>query len=410
MEKIIIIGCGASGIVAGINAKNKNNEVIILEKNNKSLKKLLITGNGKCNYFNEDFNINHYYSNNQEKLSTIINKENKQKIINFTKNIGIIPKIKNGYYYPNSNQSYSVYNSLLKEAKILGISIIFENEVLNIKKEKEKFIINTEKEEYTCDKIIISTGGKTYPKTGSTGDGYKLAKKLNHQIEQLHPALVGLKSNDKFCKELSGVRSEVKATLFCEKNIKEEIGEIQFTDYGISGICIYNLSILTNKYLEKNKKVSIKINFFNDFKISTISEMINLIENTNKKLNKRTISELLEGYLNYKIVNYILKQCKINNENTWEKLNKNQKQQLAQNLIEFNINIIETKDYETAQVTMGGISLQDININTFESKNIKNLYFTGEVLDVTGECGGYNLGFAFLSGILAGQAAGGNND
>ena len=139
MDRIVVIGAGASGILAGIYAKNDNNEVIILEKNNKPLKKLLITGNGKCNYFNDDFAINHYFSNDIDKLSKIITEENKNRILSFFDSIGIIPKIKNGYYYPSSNQAYSIYNALLKEAELKGVKIENDSNVIDIEK-KDKFL------------------------------------------------------------------------------------------------------------------------------------------------------------------------------------------------------------------------------------------------------------------------------
>lgn len=409
MEKVIIIGGGASGIVASIFSKN-NNEVIVLEKNTKPLKKLLITGNGKCNYFNEEFNISHYYSEDIDKLSTIINNNNKKKIINFISNIGIEPKIKNGYYYPSSNQAYSIYNALLKEAKVKGVKIINDTCVLNINKKDNKFIIETNNENYIADKLIISTGSKACPKTGSTGDGYKFGEAFSHKINPIYPALVQLISKDKFIKELSGVRSDVLVTLVSDEIIKSEVGEIQFTDYGLSGICIYNLSIPVNKLLNNQKQVNIKINFLNEFNIKTTQDFIKMIDAKHKSIKNRTITEILEGYLNYKIVNTILKLSKIENNSSWDEINKEKKEILAKNLISLNVNITGTKDFENAQVCVGGISLKDIDINTFESKFVKNLYFTGEVLDVCGDCGGYNLGFAFLSGMIAGTKAGEDND
>ena len=402
MKKIIIIGCGPSGITAGIYAKNKKNEVIILEKNNKSLKKLLITGNGKCNYFNEDFSIKHYYSSDIDKLSNIINEQNKKRVLEFISNIGIVPRIKNGYYYPLSNQAYSIHNALIKEAQIRGVRIINNANVLNIIKEKDKFIIKTTNEEYIADKVVIATGSKAYPKTGSDGAGYELAKNLNHRINKVYPGLAGLKSNDKFIKDLSGVRSEVAVALYSDKLIKEEKGEIQFNDNGISGICIYNLSNYVGKLIDNRKKVSVKVNFLNELNISNTKALIKLLDSTNNKIYKRTITELLEGFLNYKIVNVILKKCQIDNSLSWDNITYKQKETIADSLTNFIINITGIKEYDNAQICVGGIPLTDID-SKFESKHIPNLYFTGEVIDVAGDCGGYNLGFAFLSGMIVGD-------
>ena len=401
--KIIVVGCGASGIVASIFSKNKDNEVIVLEKNSKSLKKLLLTGNGKCNYFNDDFSFEHYCSDSKF-LNTFINEDNKEKVLDFFNSIGVVPRIRNGYYYPNSNQAYSVYNSLLKEASIRGVEVIYDTTVLNIVK-KDKFIVSTNNGSYECDKVIISTGGKSYSKTGSTGDGYMFGTSFGHSVTDIYPGLVQLVSTDKFIKDLSGVRSDVCVSLYSDRLIKSEVGEIQFTDYGISGICVFNLS----NYVGKLSNKCVKVNFFSSFDINDVTSMIGFIDSFNKKVPNRSITELLEGYLNYKIVNTILKLCSIDFNRSWDSLSSFEKNNLCENLISFNINVVDTKGYDNAQVTVGGISLSDID-NNFQSKLVPGLYFTGEVLDVTGDCGGYNLGFAFLSGMIAGSSIGGKND
>lgn len=403
MDRIVIIGAGASGIVSSIYAKNDNNEVIILEKNSKPLKKLLITGNGKCNYFNDDFNIKHYYSSNLEKLSKVITKENKDKILDFFDSIGIVPKIKNGYYYPSSSQAYSIYNALLKEAELKGVKIKLDSKVIDIRKE-DKFIIKTENEIIKCDKVIISTGSKAYPKTGSEGDGYNFANKLNINVNKVYPALVALTSSNKMLKDLDGVRTNTKVTLSKDNEIiKEEVGELQFTKDSLSGICIYNLS--TNM-IDSNTYVN--INLLNDFDINNKEEFINIFNERIRKVKNRTITELLEGYLNYKIVNVILKECNINPNKKYEELSNKEKELLGSKLTNLQIKVEGTKDYNSSQVCGGGVSLEEVNIETFESNKISGLYFIGELLDVVGECGGYNLGFAFISGMLSGMSV--NND
>ena len=210
------------------------------------------------------------------------------------------------------------------------------------------------------------------------------------------PSLVGLVSHDKFIKSLSGVRCDACVSL----GSKCEIGEVQFTDYGLSGICIFNLSNVASRM----NNCSVSINFLYNF-VDNYGSFCKLFDELSLRVAGRSIGELLEGYLNYNIVNVILKKSGIDFSCSWDKLG-NKKKILFDNLVSFNVSVDGTRGFDVAQVSMGGISLSDININTFESKLVPGLYFTGEVLDVTGDCGGYNLGFAFLSGILAGESVG----
>ena len=412
MEKIIVVGGGASGIVASIFAKRGDNEVIVLERNSKPLKKLLLTGNGKCNYFNDDFTLSHFCSASIDDLSDVINNHNKNDfIISFLLKIGVVPRVKNGYYYPNSKQAYSVYNSLLKEASIRGVDIVCDTQVLDIVKRSDKFVVSTNNGEFICDKVVISTGSKAYPKTGSDGAGYDFACSFGHKIVDVYPGLVQLVSDFKFLKDLSGVRSDVCVSLLSDGEVvKSEVGEIQFTDYGLSGICIFNLSNYVGELISSCKSVCVRVNFFHDFDIFDVSSMIDFIDSRDNNLIDRSVTELLEGYLNYKIVNVILKLCGISSDACWDNLSLKDKEKIASSLVSFSVDIVGTKGFDNSQVCVGGVSLSDVDVNTFESKIVSGLYFTGEVLDVTGECGGFNLGFAFISGMLVGNAIGGIND
>lgn len=193
MSKVIVIGGGVSGVVSAIYARRKGNDVTILERNSDILKKLLITGNGRCNYFNSDQDINHYHTSDMNILKDIITEGNINELLKFYDEIGIVPKIKNGYYYPYSNQAVNVKDAFSAELKKIGINIICDYLVNDIKY-NGKFIIN---DELTCDKLIVSTGSKAYPKTGSDGMGYKFLKDLGHNITKIEPALTGIKSKDR---------------------------------------------------------------------------------------------------------------------------------------------------------------------------------------------------------------------
>lgn len=402
--KVIVIGAGASGLVAAIKASNNKNDVTILEKNSSCGKKILITGNGRCNYFNSDQNLKHYHSQSLN-LKTFINPDDFNAALKFFDSIGIVPEIKDGYYYPKSNQAISIKNALEVEALVKKINIKYDIEVKSIKKENEKFIIITNKEQYIADVVILATGGCTYPKTGSNGSGYNIAKSLGHSIIKPLPGLVQLIAKDDL-NLASGVRTKVEIQLIeDDKYLTKEVGELQITDYGISGICVMQLSSFITKGLEDNKKEEVIINFLPD-----INDVFDWLNKRNKTMPKRNISQLLEGVLNYKLINVLLKNSFIHKNDKWDDISIENKKILVNNLVNYKINIKDTKGFDNAQITVGGIPLNEINDN-FESKIVKNLYLVGELLDVNGDCGGYNLMFAWISGMKVGKnIAGDIND
>lgn len=409
MKDIIIIGGGASGLVAAIYASKTGKKVTILEKNKVCGKKILITGNGKCNYFNEDQSLSHYYSNNREILGSILNKENLEEIKQLFNSLGIVPRIKDGYYYPYSNQATSVQTSLIKECELNNVQILTETEVFNLIKENNGYKIETDKGIYKSNKVILSTGSFACPKTGSDGLGYKMLTSLGHTLIPPLPALVQLKAKALYLKEWHGIRSDVSVSLIeNNKEIATQIGEIQLTDYGVSGICIFCLSGEVSRGLEQDKKEQIKINFLYPFNINTKEEFITWMDNRNTIVKSRTISDLLDGLLNYKLINLILKLSKIDRNTYWRDLTIEEKYLLGTNLTNFILDIIGTNSFDQAQTVTGGIPLTEINPNTMESIYNKGLYITGELIDIDGDCGGYNLTNAWITGYLAGK--GSSND
>lgn len=394
---IVIIGGGASGLVAAITAsKNKNNKVTLIEKNQTLGKKILATGNGKCNYYNSDQNLSHYNSTNNELIKEIITKENLNEVENFFSSLGIIPKIKNGYYYPFSNQATTIKNALVREVE-KNTKVLLETTVEKINKIENKFKVKTNNGVIECDKVIIATGSKASPKTGSTGEGYKFLKEFNHTIIDVNPALVQLKTKGNFLKDWTGIRTDVKVSLFINnKNIKSDQGEIQLTNYGVSGICIFNLSRFVPIALNNNDKVEVKINFL-PF-TSTPEELLKDLSNNN------SINDILEGILNNKLASVILNKSSINKNKKYNELSIKEKEVLIENLTNFTLEVIGTNSYEECQVCSGGVPLTEINTKTMESKIVKNLHIVGELLDVDGECGGYNLTFAWVTALLAGKS------
>lgn len=397
MCDIVIIGGGVSGIVSAIKSSNGRNRITILERNDKCLKKLLLTGNGRCNYFNDDTSISNYHSMREDLLDKVINSNNMSRVLDFYNELGIIPKIKNGYYYPFSNQASTVRDALMFEVMKLGISIKYNYLVEKIERSNNKFIIN---DSIVCDKVIIATGSCSYPKTGSDGMGYDFLRKFGHNIIKPLPALVQLNSDFKYCRELSGIRSDVILSLYEDDEfISSSVGEVQLTDYGISGICTFNLSHFVTRGLDVGKKEVIKVNFLPFIK-DNYMEWFNTYSN---KHNDKNIYMLLCNILNYKLVKVILKVCSINNETYYNELDYNSRCLLIDNLTNFKFNIVSTKDFNFSQVCNGGVSLDEVNLSTFESLIVDGLYIIGEVLDINGNCGGYNLICAVISGILVGD-------
>lgn len=405
MKNVIVIGAGASGLIAAIYAKSKGNNVILLEKNEICGKKILATGNGRCNFWNEDQRLEHYRSSNFEKIEKIINNKNREEILKFFEKIGIEPKIKNGYYYPNSNQAISIKKALELEAQKQNVIIKTDSEVVDLKKEKDDFkVILKNGQEIISNSVILATGSKAAPKTGSDGIGYQICKKFNHTIVKPLPALVQLKADGKFLKDWEGIRTDVLVKLYeNDKKIGEEIGEIQLTNYGISGICVFNLSGRVSRGLNDNKKETVKINFLNNLNINLPKDFIEWMNKRNLLVKDRSIFELLEGVLNYKLVNVLLKKSKINNNMKWEELSLSSKNDLSENITSFKLEIIGTNSFDKAQVCSGGIPLNEIDVNDMQSLKVKGLYIIGELLDVDGDCGGYNLEWAWITGMIAGS-------
>ena len=382
--KIVIVGGGAAGLFAAINIKNKDNEVIILEKNDEVGKKILVTGNGRCNLWNDDMDISKYSSSNNELLNSFINKE----IIDetFKKLSSLFDfKIKNNYYYPYSNKAQTIRDILVYECNRKGVEIITNYDVKSIKK-NDKFIIN---DDITCDKLIISTGGKSMPITGSDGSLYKILSDLGHEIIAPLPSLVPLYADEPYLNKWNGIRCDASVTSIIDGEvIKTEKGELQLTDNGISGICVFNISRDIVKALNDNKNTSVEINFLN---------IDNPIEYIKEKYDNQTVYEILLKFFDKKLMRVLLDKMEINERAYFKSLTTKELSRFEKYLTKFNINITDFGDFNKSQVTQGGISLKCINPETMESNIIEDLYLIGEVLDIDGICGGYNLGFAWIS-------------
>ena len=396
MSKVIIIGGGASGLIAALKASEKN-EVILLEKNDKCGKKILLTGNGKCNYWHDNINTDNYYTDDVSNLENIL--EYRDEVFNYLTNLGIHPRIKNGYYYPNSNQAASIKEIFERELEYRNIKVLYNFEVKDIQKENDYFKIISDKETLTCDKVILASGSKAYPKTGSDGFAYEVLRKFNLKINPVLPSLTSLKCKENYLKDWSGIRTDVRLSLYINnEKIREDEGELQLTDEGISGICTFNISGYASRALNGKKEVQVKINF-----APYIDNFKTFLDKRNNLKSNYKITEILESVFNYKLILVIMKKANINVNARWNDLTKEDKNRLIDNFTNFLVNITEVGSFNNAQVCTGGVSLNEINSSNMESQKISNLYLIGEMLDVDGICGGYNLAFAFITGYIAGK-------
>lgn len=399
MDKIVIIGGGASGLTCAIKAKNDNNEVIILERNDACGKKILATGNGKCNYYNENQDISNYNSFNTELISKIINDENISKVKNFFNELGLIPKIKNGYYYPMSEQASSIRNILVNKAKEKDVKIITNCNVIEITKEDNKFVIKTTTHSIICDKVVLSTGSYAGVKNIKDVNSYKILDSFNLMIENVLPTLVQLKGEGQYFRDWDGVRIDSNIKLYeDDKFIKEENGQIQLTSYGVSGICVFNLSSKISRGLSHHKKEELVIDF-----LPTIDNLDEYFNRRSKILGNYKIIDFLEGLINTKLVHTILSILNIDKNKTYNDLSITEKSKLVNMIKSFKLKITGTNDYTKAQTCTGGLDLEELNLNTMEVIKVPNLYVIGEIIDLDGICGGYNLTIAWLTGIVAGS-------
>lgn len=404
---IIVIGGGASGIMAALTAKDLKKDIAIIEGTSRIGNKILSTGNGRCNISNLNITspfIN-YQSNNPDFYSSCLNKYTVEYTKNVFLSLGLpLTELENGKLYPESLQASSVIDIFRLSLDEAGIPIYSDCKVKSITKKGGFTILtsNEEMPEFKCKKLLLACGGKSCAKTGSDGSGYKLATTLGHSLITPIPAIVQLKLDYPYLKALSGIKFIGIASIYVnDKLIRSEEGEILFTDYGISGPPILQLSRIASNALLNKQTVNLKIDMMPN---KTLEELENFIEGHLAIFSHRSISNALIGIVNKKLIPTLLKNAGISNIHSscydieWKYKNK-----LIKSLKEWNFKCIDTNGFNNAQLTAGGINTKEVNETTLESKIIKDLYFAGEILDVNGDCGGYNLQWAWSSGILVGN-------
>ncbi|QCX32776.1 NAD(P)/FAD-dependent oxidoreductase [Caloramator sp. E03] len=405
-KTVAVIGGGAAGLVASITAAREGAEVFILERMNRVGKKILATGNGRCNLTNMYIDISRYHGKNPKFFYGAYSQFDVNKTMDFFEEIGIMCSIQDdGKVYPYSFQASSVLDVLRYEIERLNVKEVCDTEVKQIKPVKGGFVIITKDgRNFNANSVIVATGGKASPNLGSNGSGYDIAAALGHKIIEPSPALVQLRLNAPFLKAIKGVKFEGEASIEVDnKVLKKEKGEILYTDYGISGPPILQLSRTAVENINKSKKPFIVVDMFPDFESDRLEEII--IKRI-KSSPYKPIDFSFVGLINKKMIPVILKLADIKDIHIrCGDLNENYISSIVKIMKSLKLEIIGTQSWTEAQVTAGGIDVSDINPKTLESKIVPNLYFAGEILDIDGDCGGFNLQWAWSSGYVAGYNA-----
>lgn len=394
---LITLGGGASGLVSAITFKrlHRNQSAAVVERLSRVGKKLLVTGNGRCNLTNIYAAKDDY--NDPDFVSFAMNKFTPQSNIEFFESLGILTTIDGeGRVYPYSLTSSSVLNAMRNECKNLGIDIITDTPIEKIEK-RGKFFLN---ERLQCDKLIVAAGGKSSSVHGSDGSGFKLMKDLSHTIVTPRASLVQLCCENSATKQLKGIKIRGRLTLLKnQKPIGQSEGEILFTDYGISGIAALDLSYYVSKQDDFNN-LKIKIDMAKDY---SQREIIEFMKKNILRFPKNKCGSILTFILPQKASEVFVKQAGFDLSMPYGKIEEEQLISLSKILKEYEIKLLKTKGFDQSQVTSGGVSCSEFNKLTMESRKIKNLYCCGEILNVDARCGGYNLQWAISSGRLAGE-------
>ncbi len=398
---VAIIGAGASGLFAAITAARLGASVVLLDKNSIVGRKLLSTGNGRCNFLNEYQSLECYRTQAPSEAKRVLDHLPKEEVLSFFDSIGIAAKSRNGYYYPYTNQAKDVRDCLDMELRRLEITTLLSSDVRNLSKKDNYFEISANQDLLKAKKCILATGGKAFPKSGSDGWGYKAAQSFGHSIIEPFPALTQIYSNDKSPFKWEGTRIDAAVSIIIDDTVAaSDTGEIQLTKSGISGIPVFNVSRYAAMALKKNYKAKAVLNFLphlTDKEACRIMQF-RFFENGWGK----SALEAMRGLLDIKLSDMILDELGIQKSCDAVSLGTKAIKSIVEKCRGFELDITGTGDFDKAQTTAGGVPLAEINPDTMESRFCSGLYICGELLDVDGICGGYNLNWAWVSGYTCG--------
>lgn len=402
-QRVIIIGGGAAGLVAAVTAARCNAQVIIVEHMNRVGKKILSTGNGRCNMTNLHMGPECYRSSERGFPMNVVDGFPVKDTIRFFQDMGIEPKDRDGYIYPNSDQASAVLDVLCMELRHLGVRVLLSCEVKEIEALGHTYRLHTSQGVLEGDALILATGSKAAPGTGSDGSGYELARKLGHTVIKPLPALVQLRCQGTMYRQMAGIRTQAKVSLFSHgEKLAEDQGELQLTDYGLSGIPVFQISRFASRALDQGRKVVVKVDFMPSW---MDEEAFPLLRKRAAHMDYKTVEEMFAGLLNKKLAQVLIRLAGVELSQKAGTLTPKQLKRLVQQLKAYEAIVMSVNPFANAQVCCGGVDVKEVSASTMESKLHGHLYLAGELLDVDGICGGYNLQFAWSSGAVAGRNA-----
>jgi len=401
-KKIIIIGAGPAGLFTAIQAKNKDNEVIILEKNSKAGRKLLMSGAGQCNitHSGEVAELLEHYGEEEYFLISALYQFSNRDLLSFFEKRGIeFSENEEGKIFPNTYKSQDILNILLKECEQKNINIKYNQAVkkVNFLEEENTFNVVTENKVYSSQILVIAVGGQSYPGTGSSGDGYKFAAEIGHNIKQVKPALTPVYIKNYLFSDLAGISLEnAEISLWRGNKLQKRwSGDILFTHNGLSGPGIINYS----RYIECGDILKIML-----VEAENEAELDKIIREMIKRNGSKNFKNILKSFeIPERLIIELLKTEEISKNKKAAQINKNERWNIVKKLYSLEFEVKKLGSFKEAMVTKGGIDLNEIDPSTMESKLRQNLFSVGEVLDIDGDTGGYNLQAAFSTAYLAGK-------
>lgn len=403
--RVGIIGGGAAGMAAAITAARQGAEVTILEGTDRLGKKLLSTGNGKCNLGNRKLDAQEYYCSEPQRLAGFLERFGTEETISFFRGLGVMIKEKNGYLYPACEQACAVQDALRYELRALGVRQVAECKVGAVERDAAAGEIRASGSggSFSFDRVILACGGKAAPKTGSDGSGFELAKALGHSLTPTVPALVQLRCRETYLKSVAGVRADALLSVWRGKErVAEERGELQLTDYGLSGIPVFQVSRQVNYLLADRKEIGIRVDFLPDYGEAAYEQF-----RASRDLllrDSRTVEAYFTGMLHKKLMLLFIRLAGLKPGEPVREADPEAVRTVYRLCRGWTLHVSGSNSYEHAQVCAGGVPLSEVT-DGLESVKAPGVYFAGEILDVDGRCGGYNLHWAWCSGYLAAMAA-----